>query len=107
VSHEAYAYLLEPRGFEQAGVSGAGGHGDASPQRLAELVERIRADGIPAVLAEPLEGRSDAEALAREAGVELLEIDPLEIGTDELDALGYPAALRQQAEAFATALQCG
>jgi zinc transport system substrate-binding protein len=107
VSHEAYSYLLEPRGLEQAGVSGAGGHGDASPQRLAELVDRIRAEGISAVLAEPLEGRSDAEALAREAGVDLLEIDPLEIGTDELNALGYPAALRQQAETFATALECG
>jgi zinc transport system substrate-binding protein len=107
VSHEAYAYLLEPRGLEQEGISGAGGHGDASPQRLAELTERIRAEGIPAVLAEPLEGRADAETLANEAGVELLEIDPLELGSDELFALGFVAALRQQAQTFAEALECG
>jgi zinc transport system substrate-binding protein len=107
VSHAAYAYLLEPRGLEQEGISGAGGHGDASPQRLATLSDRIRQEGITAVLAEPLEGRADAEALAREAGVELLEIDPLEVGTDDLLAQGYSGALRAQAEAFAEALECG
>lgn len=107
VSHEAYAYLLEPRDLEQEGISGAGGHGDASPQRLAELTDRIRAEGIPAVLAEPVEGRADAESLAAEAGVALLEIDPLEIGTDDLLAVGYPEALRAQAATFAEALGCG
>jgi zinc transport system substrate-binding protein len=107
VSHAAYAYLLAPRGLEQEGISGAGGHGDASPQRLAALSDRIREEGIPAVLAEPLEGRADAEALARESGVDLLEIDPLEVGTDDLLAQGYPDALRAQAQAFAEALECG
>jgi zinc transport system substrate-binding protein len=107
VSHEAYAYLLEPRGLEQEGISGAGGHGEASPRRLAELTERIRAEGISAVLAEPFEGRADAEALAAEAGVEMLEIDPLEIVTEELYAIGYVELLREQARTFATALECG
>jgi zinc transport system substrate-binding protein len=106
VSHEAYAYLLEPRGLEQEGISGAGGHSEASPRRLAELTERIREQGIPAVLAEPFEGRSDAEALAAEAGVPMLEIDPLEVVTDEQATAGYPGLLRQQAEAFAAALEC-
>lgn len=107
VSHDAYAYLLDPRGLEQEGISGAGGHGDASPQRLAELTQRIRDESIPAVLAEPVEGRGDAEALANEAGVELLEIDPLEIGQPGLEGLRFSEALRAQAESFATALECG
>jgi zinc transport system substrate-binding protein len=106
VSHEAYAYMLDPRGLEQEGISGAGGHGDASPQRLAELTQRIQEEDLPAVLAEPVEGRADAEALANEAGVDLLEIDPLEIGTDELFEQGYPDALREQAATFAEALEC-
>lgn len=106
VSHEAYIYLLEPRGLEQEGISGAGGHGGASPQRLAELTDRVRDESIPAVLVEPLEGRADAESLANEAEVELIEIDPLEIGSPELLAVGYAEALRQQAQAFATALEC-
>lgn len=106
VSHEAYAYLLHPRGLEQEGISGAGGHAEVSPQRLAELTERIRADGIPGVLAEPVEGRADAEALAAEAGVDLLEIDPLEVVTVDQYERGYFVLLREQAEAFATALDC-
>jgi zinc transport system substrate-binding protein len=106
VSHEAYAYLLEPRGLQQEGISGAAGHGEASPGRLADLTERIRDERIPAVLAEPVEGRADAEALAAEAGVDLLDIEPLEVVTGEQHAIGYPTLLRQQAETFAAALDC-
>lgn len=107
VSHDAYGYLLEPRGLHQEGISGSSGHSEASPQRLAELTERIRQEDIPAVAAEPFEGRADAETLAREAGVELVEIDPLEAVTDEKFDVGYPALLREQADAFAIALGCG
>lgn len=107
VSHEAYAYLLAPHGLRQEGISGAGGHGEASPQRLAELAAFIGEHEVPAVLAEPFEGRSDAEALAREAGVALLEIDPLEVVDEAAFARGYPQLLREQAEAFAEALACG
>jgi zinc transport system substrate-binding protein len=106
VSHEAYAYLLEPRGLTQIGISGTGGHAAASPQRLAELSTRIRAEAMPAVLTEPVEGRADAAALASEAGVPLLEIHPLETVTDEQAQQGYPALLREQAETFAKALEC-
>jgi zinc transport system substrate-binding protein len=106
VSHEAYAYLLQPRGLAQEGISGAGGHGEASPQRIAELSARIQEEGIPALLAEPLHGRSDAEALASESGVELLTIDPLEIAGDEDFDRGYLELLREQGEQFATALDC-
>ena len=105
VSHEAYAYLLEPRGLHQEGIAGGAGHGGVSPQRLGELTEHIRSQGVPAVLAEPVEGRDDAESLAREAGVDLLEIDPLESARQE-STDDFAQLLRTQAEAFATALEC-
>lgn len=104
-SHEAYAYLLEPRGLHQEGISGAGGHGDASPQRLAELTERIREEQVAAIAAEPVEGRADAEALAGEAGVEIVEVDPLEVAPAQ--ERGLIELLRDQAAAFATVLGCG
>jgi zinc transport system substrate-binding protein len=107
VSHEAYAYLLEPHGLSQHGVSGAGGHGEATPRQIADLVDEVREEGIPAVLTEPVEGRADAEAVAREAGVELIEIYSLDIVNDEQAARGYPALLREQAESVAQAAQCG
>ncbi len=107
VSHEAYAYLLEPRDLGQHGIAGQDPDAGVSPAELAALTEEIQAEGIPAVLAEPIEGRGDAEALAGEAGVDLLEIDPLGSVTHEQYEAGYPAMLREQAEAFATALGCG
>ncbi|MGI8873653.1 MAG: metal ABC transporter solute-binding protein, Zn/Mn family [Egibacteraceae bacterium] len=107
VSHEAYAYLLAPRDLEQEGISGAGGHTEATPQRIAELVEQIAEQEIDTVLTEPVEGRTDAEAVAREAAdVELVEIYSLDIVPEELETEGYPTLLRQQAEAFAQALDC-
>lgn len=106
VSHEAYGYLLEPRGLSQHGIAGLTPEAGASPQSLAELAAEIRAEGIAFVLAEPVEGRADAEALAGETGVELLEIQPLEAVTAEQAARGYPALLREQAQRFATALEC-
>jgi len=106
VSHEAYGYLLAPHALEQQGIAGIDPESGASPAELAALVEEIRAEDIPAVLAEPVEGRADAEALAAEAGVDLLEISSLESATEEEQQSGYPELLRQQALAFAQALRC-
>ena len=106
VSHEAYAYLLEPHGLTQHGVSPAGGRDQASPQRIAELVNEITSQQIPSVLTEPVEGRTDAEAVAREAGVELIDIYSLDIVDDEQLAKGFPQLLREQAQSVAQAAAC-
>lgn len=106
VSHAAYAYLLEPHGITQEGVSGPGGHAGASPQRVAELAATIAQAGIPAVLSEPVEGRRDAEAVAREAGVDIIEILSLDVVDEERAARGYPDLLREQAQAAARAAGC-
>lgn len=108
MGHEAWAYLLEPRGIEQVGVSGTGGHGEASPQRLAELADLIEDADIPGVFAEPVEGRENAEALAREAGVDVFEVDPLEVAADtgEWRQRGYLDLMWEQVDTFATGLRC-
>lgn len=108
VGHEAWSYLLEPRGLAQEGISGASGHGQASPQRLAELTDLIAERDVPGVFAEPVEGREDAEALAAEADVELYEVDPLGTAVDADAWLerGYLDLLDEQVEAFARGLRC-
>ena len=107
VSHEAYQYLLEPADLEQHGISGAGGHSEASPSDIADLAAEIRAEGLPAVLTEPVEGRTDAEAVAAEAGVDLIEIYSLDVVDEEQAAKGFPQLLREQAAAVAQAAGCG
>ena len=106
VSHAAYGYLLTPFGKGQHAVTDVGAESDASAAELAEIVREIRAEGFTHVLAEPSEGRDGAEAVVREAGVELLEIVPLEAVTDEQAATGLPDLVRAQAASFATALGC-
>lgn len=106
VSHEAYGYLLAPFGHAQHGVTGINPEAGASSAELGELVEEIEEEGFEYVLTEPVEGREGAETVAREAGVELLEVSPLDAVGDELAVEGFPALLREQAEQFATALAC-
>jgi zinc transport system substrate-binding protein len=106
VSHAAYGYLLAPFGKDQHAVTDVGAESDASAAELAEIVREIRAEGFTHVLAEPSEGRDGAEAVVREAGVELLEIVPLETVTEQQAATGLPDLVRAQASSFATALGC-
>lgn len=107
VSHEAYAYLLRPHGLRQEGISGSGGHGPASPQRIAELVRLVRDEGMDHVLAEPVEGREDAQAVAAEADAEVLDIRSLEVIDDEaLAGQGFLELLGEQARTTARALGC-
>lgn len=107
VSHAAYRYLLEPFGFSQDAVVGVtSGEAGASGNELSEIVAEIKDEGFEYVLAEPVEGRADAEAVARETGTEMLDIFPLDVVSAEQEQQGYPELVRSQAEAFATALGC-
>lgn len=107
VSHAAYGYLLQSRGYRQHAVVGvASGEAGASGAELAEIVAEIQDEGFTHILAEPVEGRADAEAVARETGVELLDVFPLDVVTDAQAEEGYPDLVQQQADAFSTALGC-
>ncbi|HEV2809577.1 MAG TPA: metal ABC transporter substrate-binding protein [Acidimicrobiales bacterium] len=106
VSHQAYGYLLEPHGIEQHGVTGINPEAGAASGELADLVEEIEGRGFTHVLSEPVEGREGAETVAREAGVELLEILPLDAVTDDQAELGFIRLVRDQAGRFAVALGC-
>lgn len=106
VSHQAYGYLLEPYGHQQHGVTGINPEAGASSGELAELVEKIEEEGFEYVLAEPVEGSDGAETVAREAGVELLAISPLDAVTDDQAEAGFPSLVGEQAAQFARALGC-
>lgn len=106
VSHQAYGYLLRPFGHSQHGVTGINPEAGASSSELGELVAEIEAEGIGHVLAEAVEGRKDAEAVAGEAGVQLLEVAPLDAVTSAEARTAFPELVLQQARQFATALGC-
>ena len=75
VFHAAYGYFAERYGLKQLAVEVAGK--EPTPRELVDLVERVRASGVKAILLEPQYPRTTAEALAREVGAEVLIVDDL------------------------------
>ncbi|MCM8749616.1 metal ABC transporter substrate-binding protein [Thermomicrobiaceae bacterium CFH 74404] len=72
--HDAFPYFAEHYGLEMAGVIVLSPGREPSPQELAQLVDLIQRHGVPAIFTEPQFNPKLAETLAREAGVEVLEL---------------------------------
>ncbi|HFU3844693.1 TPA: zinc ABC transporter substrate-binding protein AdcA [Streptococcus suis] len=81
--HTAFAYLALDYGLKQVSITGVSADEDPTPTRLAELAEYIKNYGIKYIYFEENASKSVAETLAKETGVELDVLNPLESLTDE------------------------
>lgn len=81
--HTAFAYLALDYGLKQVSITGVSADEDPTPARLAELTEYIKTYGIKYIYFEENASKSVAETLAKEAGVELDVLNPLESLTDK------------------------
>jgi ABC-type Zn uptake system ZnuABC Zn-binding protein ZnuA len=70
--HNAFQYFAARYGFAVKGYIVASPGKDPSAKRMAELVKRIKQEGIPAVFAEADFNPKLLETLAREAGVKVV-----------------------------------
>lgn len=70
VTHGAYGYLCAEFGMEQIALEGNAGEGGPSPARMAEVVDRIKAEGAKCIFYDPLEKSKLADAVASEAGIQ-------------------------------------
>jgi zinc transport system substrate-binding protein len=107
-THAAYGRLAERYGFEQLAIANAEAEGDASPQRLAEIVDTLSTLATGYVLVEPALSERLAAAVARETGAALLPIHPIASVTDvELAEVGdYLALMRANLQSLRTAMVC-
>lgn len=103
VAHEAFGHLTDRYRLRQAAISGLAPEAEPDPATLDRLARLIEDDGVTTVFAEPLLPRRAAETLAREAGVTVATLDPLE--SDPGD--GYVAAMEANLAALAEGLGCG
>ncbi|MCL4236437.1 MAG: zinc ABC transporter substrate-binding protein, partial [Deltaproteobacteria bacterium] len=94
VFHAAYGYFCDAYGLHQVALEEDGK--EPSPRRLAELVDRAKADGVTTVFSEPQSSEKSARALAASIGAKVVTLDPL--GED------YSANMKRIAEAIAAAL---
>ncbi|MEA2001785.1 MAG: metal ABC transporter substrate-binding protein [Actinomycetota bacterium] len=76
-SHLAFGYFAARYGFEVIGVVIPGGSTLAEPSSgdLAALVDKIKAENVPAIFADITESSDLAEAVAAEVGSEIAVID--------------------------------
>lgn len=86
--HAAFGYLARRYDLTQASVSGLSPDEEPSPSRLAELKEFVTAHHISVIYAEEAASAKVAETLAKEAGVELSVLNPLEGLSKEAIAAG-------------------
>jgi zinc/manganese transport system substrate-binding protein len=89
-NHEALGYFAKRYGFEMIGVVIPGGStlADPSSADLAELVEEIEHESVPAVFAETSQPTRLAEAVAAEVG---RDISVVELYTESLGEKGAEA----------------
>jgi len=106
-NHEFFGYFAAHYGFEIVGVVITGGTtlNDTDPQQLAELIQLIADEGVPAIFAEVSATPGLAEVVAKETGINVvtqLYSDSLSSGEPAGTYLDY---LRYNALAIAEALK--
>ncbi len=102
--HSAFQYYARAYGLEQVAVIEEFPGKEPSPQYLAGLVRLVKELGVSAVFSEPQFSARPAEALAREAGVKVYELDP-EGAT--VSAAMYEDLMRNNTAVFVKALGGG
>ncbi len=107
-SHAAFGHLAARYGLTQLSLTGTSPEAEPGPRELERLIDDVRASGATTVFAEPLVSDRVAETVAREAGVEVAVLDPLEGLSDERLATGedYLTVMRANLAALRGALGC-
>ena len=107
-SHAAFFYMARRYGLHQLPIAGLSPESEPDPDRLADLTDRIEADGITTVFYETLVAPDVAETLAREADVGTAVLNSLEgLTDDEVDAgADYVSVMRDNLAALRDALGC-
>jgi zinc transport system substrate-binding protein len=104
VSHEAFGYLASRYGLTQVGLSGIDPEAEPSPARIREVRDLAESIGATTVFVETLVDPSVVEAFARDAGLEVSTLDPVESATGTDD---YLVIMRRNLDAMEAGLGCG
>jgi zinc transport system substrate-binding protein len=107
-AHAAFGHLAARYGLSQLALAGSSPEAEPGPRELERLVDEVRASGATTIFAEPLVSDRLVRTIAREAGVGLAVLDPLEgISEERLEAgEDYLTVMRANLDALRTALGC-
>ncbi len=98
--HNAFRYLAEEAGLEQAGVFEPRPGVETSVKELRELIDRIRRDRVSKVLVALEDNRKLVDSVARDVGLDVVTVDvitqPVEPGKGYIDRLEANVALLER-----------
>jgi len=106
-SHQAFAYLARDYGLTQLSVMGLSTEAEPTSQAIKEISDFIQQHGVRYLLMEELSSPKLAETLARDLGIEILTLNPIEGLTEEQEASGedYLSIMRHNLASLELALQ--
>ena len=84
--HEAFPYFAQEFGLNIAAVVEREPGSEPSAKELADTIELIKKNGIPALFSEPQYSGAAAETIAKETGAKVYTLDPAVTGPDDYDA---------------------
>ena len=107
-THAAFGRLAQRYGLAELSLAGRSPEAEPSPRELERLIDDVRDSGATTVFAEPLVSDDVARTVAREAGVDVATLDPIEgLSEDRLDAgEDYLSVMRSNLNALRGALGC-
>jgi zinc transport system substrate-binding protein len=108
VTHAAFGRLAARYGLEQVALAGRSPETEPTARDLERLVEAVQASGATTVFSEPLVSDRVARTVAREAGLDVGVLDPVEGLTAEEAEAGddYLGVMRDNLETLREALGC-
>jgi ABC-type Zn uptake system ZnuABC Zn-binding protein ZnuA len=72
--HDAYAYFAQDYGWEVLGAIQVSDFGDPTPREVADLIDQVRAAGVPAIFGSEVFPSPVLEQIGREAGVRYVDV---------------------------------
>jgi zinc transport system substrate-binding protein len=84
--HEAFPYFAQEFGLKIAAVVEREPGSEPNAKELAETIELVKKNGIPALFSEPQYPSTAAGTIAKETGAKVYVLDPAVIGPDDYDA---------------------
>ena len=107
-THAAFGRLATRYGLTQVSLAGRSPEAEPTPRDLERLVDGARASGATTVFTEPLVSDRLARTVAREAGLAVAVLDPVEGLSDARREAGgdYLTIMRDNLKALRTALGC-
>ncbi len=108
VGHLAFKNLTDAYGLTLTALAGTSHDGEHSAQKLAGLVNAIKAKGVAAIFTEDTLSPRLAQAVAQETGAQILPLYPIEhiSKKDFNDNVTYADLMRRNLKSLTRGLQC-